>query len=253
MVSHIHRTEEIHYSPFRSAWSDNFGFNEDVSCVTMSSSYYEEESNMSLIVLMKNENGIVIASDSRSSLTSQNKAYAKLQKEVKKIFLGANYILAVSGINSLDGLDIEALLEKLIKENPTNYKKVIETIQWIGKPNGSYHYIIVVKEPHPLDDATHVLAIHKFEIVGCQVFSTTERRDIKYLAVGCLYFVPDDIYIDPKWTLATMKAKCIKLIQNAINMGDEFLYYNPIGGHMQMAIMENSGIPRIVDLSDNSV
>lgn len=78
----------------------------------------KKENDMSLILMMKNQNGLVAVSDSKSTIS--NGMEEEYGRNVQKIFKGNNYILGTWGVNMLH-IDVTVRIEDVLKSLVERY------------------------------------------------------------------------------------------------------------------------------------
>lgn len=202
----------------------------------------KKENDMSLILMMKNQNGLVAVSDSKSTIS--NGMEEKYGRNVQKIFKGNNYILGTWGVNMLHidvTVRIEDVLKSLVERYPDDFGAVLKEFQYHLKRDCEEEYYFIVgfrlNSQYYKDNYSYI--IEGYTITAGDInmnFSDCSPSGCR--AAGVIDMLPRNFSINMNWTEGELKKKAELLMQTAIKLGNEFMPYNPVGGEIQMLYLK---------------
>ena len=193
---------------------------------------------MSLILMMKNRNGLVAIADSKSTIT--NGQEEEKGRNPQKLFKGNRYILGTYGVNHafVDSVvRIEDTLRELVRSNPDYCGLVLKEFQQLLRPDcqEQYNFIVGYRLDSKYFPDNHSYLIEGYSVTTNGIHETFSDRTLSSCQyVGMIDLMPRNVSVNGNWTLEEMKWKAELLMNTAIQLGDEFLAYNPVGGKLQV-------------------
>ena len=195
---------------------------------------------MSLVITMKTRNGIVFASDSRSTFVNSTAAYYEEKgRRAQKVFRFGSFILAVTGRNSCMHNGREYRIEDAINQARED-SPGITAKEFTGRMRAFLEFSLCRDRDVPY------VFIFGYWHGGQYVVERTEmyydriiyrpELDDQIGWSGDVTCFPEKLQhrINRNWTLEEMEAGARMLLGHAIEAGDYFLPYNPVGGEIQV-------------------
>lgn len=198
----------------------------------------KEKQGMSLILMMKNRNGLVAIADSKSTIA--NGQEEEKGRNPQKLFKGNRYIIGTYGVNHafVDSVvRIEDTLRELVRSNPDYCGLVLKEFQQLLRPDCQvqYNFIVGYRLDSKYFPDNHSYLIEGYSVTANGIQETFSDRTLSSCQyVGMIDLMPRNVPVNGNWTLEEMKGKAELLMNTAIQLGDEFLTYNPVGGKLQI-------------------
>lgn len=199
-----------------------------------------EDINLSLILVMKTDKGIVFSTDSKSTIVNQNGwMQEECNREAEKLFLTENFAVATHGNNRVVVQGITVYIEDAIKsilshspQTPNDFIRIFRTEckeSFIRHPDIKFNFVFGYKNKSRSDFYGYVV-----ESVG--ILAGNEERFLYYdngmYAFGYGDIIPANIIPQANIILPldVLKNRLEKAIKGLIMVGDALLGYNPVGG-----------------------
>lgn len=194
----------------------------------------KEASSMSLIIMACSKNGIVCASDSKSTVLINSEGQIELEREAQKIFKFEKFIVGTFNYNMIINEKLEDVINK-IKNTHYNctYEEFLDFVKsYLAQKNEykTYNFIIGTKNKNT------------YFCKGYCVNAEVIKWDNGYAEAGT-----SDTYLKNNTkinlmnfnfpynsTLEDIKNILKKIIEDTIYIGDKILQYNPVGGKIQI-------------------
>lgn len=218
--------------------------NKEIVSLNDAGQKWKGEESMSLVGIMQTDNGLIAFGDSKGTVhDSQNNCYEDKNRTVQKVFVGKNFLLTTFGNNTCIVDDKKVNLEDVLKmllvkcnaDISLFFLRLNEKIKNTYEiyPNLSYSFIVGCRN----DEEKYIqeVELSKDNIKYNEKIYTTNM--IHCITPCC----PNHLTPLQTWSLEESIKYAELLVQNTIQLGDIFLAYNPVGGDIYIATMDNKG------------
>lgn len=195
-----------------------------------------EKNNMSILITVKNRNGICMASDSR--LTTVLNGTNLFRDDAKKVFKTDMFLLGVTGcadvIHGNSHELIQETVERIISRDAYLSADQFQAALYgelKGKPGTAYHFVFGYREKDSLSGSDYVLRY--VELMDGYFVRNEKIYHDSILAVGENSLVPPAVSVNPDWDLQKLEDVSRRMVENAIGMGELFLQPDTVGGNIQ--------------------
>lgn len=202
-----------------------------------------ENKHMSLVGIIKTKNGIVAFADTKSTLYDVNGGPKEENNRiVKKMFINPKFIITTYGNNKCiennSWVPLETLINKIIKKEYNSVSDFLDSLNEMLKKtyatdnNIVYNFIVSEKDA---DDDFYV-ADFTLSKSGCRLNNINYNYAVTHCRTPCCPLGLNPI-IDENLEFTRKGAEL--LVKNTIELGNYYLHYNPVGGDVYSASMDN--------------
>lgn len=201
----------------------------------------KEKKIMSYVGILRSDKGIVAFSDSRS--TYENTGYSLHESDnEKKVFSSKGFVFVTYGLNRIYDSEgklkpLQSLIDPCLTDFSGSYRnffwnlqKKLE-VQFIHFPNAEYHFLIGFKD----NDGMYGMESCKLSTGGPHFSMLAFTTG--YLTGGSDDFGPKNMILSPSMSVDKMKQLAQMAVNQAIEMGNLCLEYNPVGGAVQITTL----------------
>ena len=197
--------------------------------------------SMTAIIAMRNQNGMVFCSDSRSVKICYGGTPTKENRAVQKVFSNSRMIVAQHGTNTYLKECQEHYIEEILSELID--RKAITSVKDFCE---AFRACLRVYSPTDVDPEYNLLfgikedSVYRFfhvaEIKKNNDYRITEMHGT-YVFAGTIDLIPRGVVLPPDASVETMKEIGARIIRFSMELGDILVgeKHNPVGGKIQIA------------------